>query len=105
MKGCIIKRTDASIRYIYEGISDVEKYNWLITDIECYPNDKSIIKILESEYCWISGDELFHLFQKEDFQWIWGVFSAFPYEVQLKEILNYSNFMDYMIKDHGMKKS
>lgn len=89
MKGCIVRSTDITIKNIFEDISDIEKYNWLITNIECYPSDKSILKVFENDYCWISGDELSNLFQKEDFQWIWGVFSAFSYEVELKEIFKY----------------
>ena len=86
MKGCIVRSTDITIKNIFEEFSDIEEYNWLITNIECYPSDKSILKAFENDYCWISGDKLSNLFQKEDFQWIWGVFSAFSYEVELKEI-------------------
>lgn len=90
MKGCIIKNEEISIMDIYDCIENVDKYNWLITDIECYPSDKKIMEILDGEYCWITGKDLLELLHKEDFQWVWGVFSAFSDEVKLNEILNYS---------------
>ena len=68
----------------------MEKYNWLITNIECYPSDEEIAKTLDNEYCWIAGKDLVQLLDKEEFQWIWGVFSAFPKEIELNEVLKYS---------------
>ena len=90
MKGSIIKNNKISIKDTLGCIVGLEKLNWLITDIECYPNDKEISKILDNEYCWITGIELLQLLDKEEFQWIWGVFSAFPKEVELNEVLKYS---------------
>ena len=43
------------------------------------------------EYCWIEGKDLLQLLNKEDFQWIWGVFSAFPKNIELKEILKHNS--------------
>ena len=79
MKGCIIKNNEISIKDICNIIGDVDNYNWLITNIECYPSDEEIVKILDNEYCWIEGRSLLDLLAKEEFQWIWGVFSAYPY--------------------------
>lgn len=90
MKGCIIKNRELSIAKIFDIIDGVEKYNWMITNIECCPNDEYIQKILKCPYCWISGRDLLNLLQKEDFQWIWGVFSAFPPQKKLGEVLNYN---------------
>ncbi len=90
MKGCIIKNGEISIKHICNCIGDVEKYNWLITNIECYPSDEKIIKTLDNEYCWIAGRDLLQLLDKEEFQWIWGVFSAFPKEIELNKVLKYS---------------
>ncbi|SET31224.1 hypothetical protein [[Clostridium] polysaccharolyticum] len=90
MKGCIIKNREISIRKIFDGIKNADKYHWLITDMECYPMDAQIAKTLDKDYCWITGKELLTLLQKEEFQWIWGVFSAFPIELELAEILNYN---------------
>ena len=87
MKGCIIKNNE--IKDICNCIGNIEMYNWLITNIECYPSDEEISKVLSGEYCWIAGKDLLQLLDKEEFQWIWGVFSAFPKEVELKEVLKY----------------
>ena len=89
MKGCIIKNDEISIKDICNIIGDVDNYNWLITNIECYPSDEEIVKILNNEYCWIEGRSLLDLLAKEEFQWIWGVFSAFPKEIRLEEVLKY----------------
>ena len=56
----------------------------------CYPSDEEIAKTLDNEYCWIAGKDLVQLLDKEEFQWIWGVFSAFPKEIELNEVLKYS---------------
>ncbi len=90
MKGCIINN-ELSISNIFSYIEDIAKYNWLITNIECYPSDEEIARKLADEYCWIEGKDLFQLLNKEDFQWIWGVFSAFPKNIELKEILKYNS--------------
>lgn len=90
MKGCIIKNDEISIKDICNCIGDAEKYNWLITNIECYPSNEEISKVLDNEYCWISGRNLLQLLDTEDFQWIWGVFSAFPKEIELREVLKYN---------------
>lgn len=90
MKGCIIINDETSLIEVFNCIEDFDKYNWLITNIECYPLDKEISGILDGEYCWIEGKELLRLLQKEDFQWIWGVFSAFPKDVTLKKVLGYN---------------
>lgn len=89
MKGCIIKNNEISLKNIYECIEDVDKYNWLLTNIECYPTDVEIEKILDSEYCWITGKNLLNLLDRGEFQWVWGVFSAFPKGVKLDEVLHY----------------
>lgn len=56
----------------------MDKYNWLIINIECYSLDEDITRFIDNEYCWIEGKELLRLLEKEDLQWIWGVFSEFP---------------------------
>lgn len=83
------KNDEISIKDICNIIGDVDNYNWLITNIECYPSDEEIVKILDNEYCWIEGRSLLDLLAKEEFQWIWGVFSAFPKEIRLEEVLKY----------------
>ena len=90
MKGCIIKSDEISLKEVIDCINDFDQYNCFITNIECYPLDKEISGILDNEYCWIEGKELVRLLKKEDFQWIWGVFSVFPKDVTLEEVLGYN---------------
>ena len=89
MKGCIIKNDKISIKDICNIIGDVDNYNWLITNIECYPSDEEIVKILDNEYCWIEGKGLLDLLAKEEFQWIWGVLSGFQNQYAHEETLKY----------------
>jgi hypothetical protein len=65
------------------------KYNWLITNFECYPQDEENAGLFSEEYVWISGNRLTEIIQKEDFQFIWGVLSGFSKDVTLEEILKY----------------
>jgi hypothetical protein len=75
---------------IFKAIENGQlKYNWLITDFECYPLDKSINEIFTPEYVWLTGEQLTEIIRKEDFQFIWGVFSGFPSEVTLEEVLKF----------------
>lgn len=65
------------------------KYNWLITNFECYPQDEEYASLFSEEYVWILGNRLTEIIQKEDFQFIWGVLSGFSKDVTLEEILKY----------------
>ena len=78
------------MKKVFDAIGNKQKdYNWLITDCECYPDDKKIRELLNKEYCWISGDELTRIVQKKDFQWIWAVLSGFEKDVELSDVLKY----------------
>ena len=67
---------------VFEAINNKQMdYNWLITDCVCYPQNPETAKKLDQEYCWISGDELTDLVFEENFQWVWGVLSAFDKSV------------------------
>lgn len=90
MKGCMIKSEEISIKDICDCLGNIDKYNWLITNIECYPRNEKIIEIFNNEYCWIKGKDLMKILKSENFQWIWGVFSAFSHKVKLSDVLNYS---------------
>lgn len=75
---------------VFEAINNKQMdYNWLITDCVCYPQNPETVKKLDQEYCWISGDELTDLVFEENFQWVWGVLSAFDKSVKLSEVLKY----------------
>lgn len=76
---------------IFQAIDNMQKqYNWLITDCECYPENKKIEQLLDQEYCWLSGEELTDIVVKEDFQWIWGCLCGFQKDISLEEVLKYS---------------
>ena len=78
------------LKKLFESIDNIQlNYKWLISYPECYPFDKDIQKTLEQEYCILTGKELTDLVNKEDFQWIWGTFSAFDPSTADKDILEY----------------
>lgn len=91
MQGVIIDKGKKYFTYLKElfvSIGNIQKeYNWLITGHECYPPNLDYDKKLSGEYCWITGDELTNMAENEDFQWIWGVFSAFPKNISQQEVL------------------
>lgn len=62
-------------------------YNWLVSDCEGYPNNENFKRLFNSEYLWLSGRELTDIFLEEDFQIIWGVFSAFSPDVSFQDVL------------------
>ena len=65
-------------------------YNWLITDIEAYPQSQEFNNIInDKEYVVLSTNELMNILNIEDFQWIWAVFSAIPSHYTIEEILKY----------------
>ena len=67
-----------------------KSYTWLISDIEAYPQNDEIAKIFKGkEYIVLSTKELVEILEKEDFQWIWAVFSAIPSKHSNEEILQY----------------
>ena len=68
------------------------KYNWLITDIEAYPiEDNNLNRLInENKYLILSNDKFLDLLEEDDFQWIWGVFSAIPEKYSTKQILQYN---------------
>ena len=75
---------------VFQAIDNVQtQYNWLVTGCECYPKDTEIEKLFDQEYCWLSGDDLTAIIQKEDFQWIWGCLCGFPKETSLEDVLKY----------------
>mgnify|MGYP000100909306 CR=1 FL=1 len=91
MNGLVIEKGEkyfTFLKSIFLAIENVQKeYNWLITGHECYPQNTEYAKKLSEEYCWITGKELTKMIDDEDFQWIWGVFSAFPKSITKEEVL------------------
>ena len=64
-------------------------YTWLICDFEAVPNKKEIEEfIYKDEFLLISTSKLVEMLEEDNFQWIWGVFSAIPSKYSKEEILN-----------------
>ena len=93
MKGAVIYRGEkyfTFLKKIFDSIENVQKnYNWLITGYECYPQNIKYVERLSKEWCWITGKELTKMIETENFQWVWGVFSAFPESVTKDDALKY----------------
>ena len=78
------------LKKVFDAIGNKQReYNWLITDCECYPDNKEIRELLNEEYCWVSGEKLTEMVNQEDFQWIWAVLSGFDKSIELSQILKY----------------
>lgn len=91
MKGIIIEKGEeyfTLLRKIFLSMNNIQKeYNWLITGHECYPQNAEYAKMLSAKYCWLTGEELTNMIENEDFQWIWGVLSAFSKNVSKEKVL------------------
>lgn len=93
MRSAILEKGEQYYTHMVKVFNAIEneqfKYNWLITDCECYPQDEESEKLFSKEYIWISGEQLTEIVKKDDFQFIWGVFSGFSKEITLEEVLRY----------------
>jgi len=93
MKSAILEKGESYFTYmgpIFQGIKNEQiKYNWLITNCECYPGNKKINDMFSKKYCWLSGEQLTEIIYEEEFQFIWGVFSGFSKDVNLDEVLKH----------------
>ncbi|MEG0472578.1 MAG: hypothetical protein RR588_09600 [Solibacillus sp.] len=88
MKGAILERgieqyTNLSL-FLPIIKEDILFYNWLLTDIDSNYQSDSIIK---NDYEFLSGREFVQLIDKNEFRFAWGVFSAFPKERKVEEIV------------------
>ncbi len=93
MKGAILNKGEKYYTYMSKVFAAIKgeqlKYNWLITDCICYPDNDNYAEIFSKEYAWLTGEELTRIIEMEDFQWIWAVLSGFPKGVSLEEVLKY----------------
>ena len=65
-------------------------YWWLISDIEAYPRKSETKELLnQNSHLLLTAKELVEILEKDDFQWIWAVFSVIPFEYQKEDILKY----------------
>lgn len=93
MKGIVLNKGEKYFTFlasIFKSIEDAQKdYNWLISGHECYPQNTKYAEKLSKEWCWMTGEKLTEMIEDENFQWIWGVFSAFPKGVTKEDVLRY----------------
>ncbi len=93
MKGLILNKGENEYSYLKNVFCEIneisEKYNWLISYPECYPQSKELQEKMKKDYIWMSGLEVKHMLYLDDFQWIWGVFSGFSPNILLEDILKY----------------
>ena len=93
MKSVILEKGEKYYTYMMKVFQSIENrqmdYNWLITNCECYPQNEKINELFSQEYIWITGEQLTEIISKEDFQFIWGVFSGFTKEFTLEDVLKY----------------
>lgn len=93
MQGIMIEKHDKSFSQfnsIIKALKDEhKKYNWLITEIDFVPTDGNGL-FLNQPYTWILGEDLERKFSKEKGFWVWGVFSGFPKNITLDEVLKFS---------------
>jgi hypothetical protein len=64
-------------------------YMWLISSYECnvYPSEKIPF---DKEYVWLHGEELKDVFNQNKIMFIWGNFTSYPPDTELKDVLKYS---------------
>lgn len=75
---------------VFQAINNAQlQYNWLITDCVCYPQNNDVEKLLDQEYCWLSGKELSAIIEQEDFQWIWGCLCGFSKDITVEDVLKH----------------
>ena len=80
--------------YLKQILSDLDltdkEFWWLISDLEAYPQKKEYEELLyRDSYLLIKNSEFVQMLNENDFQWVWGVFSAIPSKYSKEEILEY----------------
>ncbi len=93
IKGLILRRGEpfySAFGKLFENLPQLStQYNWLISNPQCYPQTPDFAKILEESHAWLTGRQLAEMLRQEDFQWIWGVLSAFPTTVSPEAVLRF----------------
>ncbi len=85
------------MRVIFDAIKHRQlDYQWLMTNVICYPENEQFSKFFQSQVIWISGEELEKIVLKEDFKWAWAYMSGFPKGTTVDEVLQY----DLPFADH-----
>jgi len=94
MKGTVLETIPrgyfTNMKDVFSAIGNQQKnYNWLVSNYECNIYPSSYIPF-GKDYVWIDGENLTEIIEKFDIQFIWGVFSGFPKELSVEEIMQYS---------------
>lgn len=89
MKGAILERgiekyTNLSL-FLPSIKEDIMSYNWLLSDIDSNYHSDSISK---NGYEFLSGKEFLELILKNEYKFVWGVFTAFSKEKTVEEIVS-----------------
>jgi len=94
MKGAILNKGESGFTLmsrVFYAIQNAQRnYNWLISDVNAYPRNPDLQKLVAKDYIWMTGDEFTRMVEKEDFQWIWAVFSGFSPDIDKEIALQYS---------------
>lgn len=90
MKGVILNNGEkfyTDLKNVFKAINNLQlNYNWLLTNCECYPQNKKYAEILSKKFCWLSGEELTEMVNNENFQWIWVVLSGFTKDIIFDDV-------------------
>lgn len=75
MNGIVINQGEdfyTDLKGILESLGNdgCYKYNWLITDYECYPQENENAATFSGSPVFITGEKLMSLLEIENFQWI-----------------------------------
>lgn len=67
-----------------------QPYLWLISDIEAYPRKSELCELLDqNDYLLLETSQLVQMLEIDDFQWVWGVFSAIPATYDRGKVLQF----------------
>lgn len=94
MQGAILEKGEEYYTYMNKIFNAIEneqlKYNWLITNCDCYPKNVKFKNLFSNEYIWLTGKQLTDIVKEEDIQFVWAVFSGFSKDINLEDVLKYS---------------
>lgn len=93
MKGAILEKGEkyyTNMSRVFNAIQNAQKdYNWLITDLDGYPNSL-YNDYMNNGYIWITGEHLTEIVNKDEHrQWAWAVLSGFPKDITKEQVLRY----------------